>query len=438
MKTQRVWVKGISAGVAALLSLTACSSGNGGSGGNKNDPGKSANGETTLRIMWWGADARHQATLKALDVYTKQKPGIKFTPEYLSWDGYWSKLTTLAASKSMTDVLQMDGAYIQDYASKGTLEDLSDIDLKGIVDPKVIDNSRINGKLYGIPLGYNGQGMAFNKPDLEAAGIKLPAKNWTWEDFFAFAQEGRAKLPKGKYPIGDGSNIWDYYQYYQASKGKGPIMVDGKKFNLDKDLWYEFQNKFQQFRKDGTVPPPDMSKSFVENDPKGDPMASGVVMTRGATVASVGVLDALMPGKVEVVNMPVGPSGGGWAQSTIYLSVSSTSKNKKEAKEFIRWFISDKEAGKVLGTTRGIPIYNEIYKEIEPTLKPQDLIGKKLLDAAMDKALPFYPAPTGWSEWVQAYQTEMEAVWFGQKSLDDAYKTIVQLGKDTEAKLAGK
>jgi len=436
MKRYLHWGKGISLGLAAVLSLTACSGGSQGASG-KPEEGKGGDGSANLKMMWWGPDSRHKATLAALDLYTKQNPKIKFTPEYLAWDGYWSKLTTLAASKSMTDVLQMDGAYIQDYASRGTLEDLSDVDLKGIVDPKIIENSKINGKLYGIPLGHNGQGMAFNKTELEAAGVKLPAKNWTWDDFIAFAKEGRSKLPKGKYPIGDGSNVWDNYQYYQTAKGKGPIMVDGKKFNLDKDLWYEYQNLFAQFRKDGTVPPPDVTKAFVDNDPKGDSMASGTVMTKGVTVASVAVMEQLMPGKVGLTTMPVGPAGGGWAQSTLFLSVSSTSKYKKEAKEFIRWFITDKEAGKTLGTSRGIPINNEIYKELEPTLQPTDLISRKLLDTVIEKALPFYPAPTGWSEWVQTYQTEMEAVWFGKKSLDDAYKTIETMGKQIEAKLGG-
>src|SRR5690606_17928453 len=106
-----------------------------------------------------------------------------------------------------------------------------------------------------------------------------------------------------------------------------------------------FYQKYEEFRKLKVVPPADKSSSFIDNDPQADPLASGVVMTRSATTGSVSALEQLMPGKVAVVNMPVGTAGGGWAQSTIFLSVSANSKNKDEAKKFVKWFIENKEAG---------------------------------------------------------------------------------------------
>ncbi len=427
--------------VAFLLFLSACS--NSGSGG-KEPSGKAeeTGGETAatvkkLSIMWWGPDARHEATLKALDLYTQQHPNVTFTPEYLAWDGYWSKLPTLAASKSMTDVLQMDQAYIKEYVARGTLEDLSDIDLTGIVDPKVIENLKIDGKLYGIPLSQNATGIAFNKKALEDYGIPLPHKDWTYDEYFDWARAAKQKLPEGKYPIGD-TTTWDFYQYYQYAYGKGEIMADGgKTFNLDKDLFMKFFSTYADFRKQGIVPPAEISAAFLENDPQADSMASGTVMTRGATTGSVSVLETLMPGQVDVVNFPVGPEGGGWAQSTIFLSVSATSKNKHEAKEFIRWFITDPEAGKILRLTRGIPINPEIYEQLEPSLEPKDIIGKKMYDVAVDKALPFFSAAPGWTEWVDAFKAEMDAVVYGQQTLEKAYETIHELGKETAAKAAG-
>ncbi|WP_233530915.1 ABC transporter substrate-binding protein [Paenibacillus alkalitolerans] len=426
-----------------LLLVTACSGGGQEAGTEvQEEPaaesGEKSNNNAKLSIMWWGPDARHEATLKALEIYTKQHPNVTFTPEYLAWDGYWSKLPTLAASKSMTDVLQMDAAYIKEYVARGTLEDLSDIDLSGIVDPKVIDNLKIDGKLYGIPLSQNAQGIAFNKAELEQFGIPLPQKDWTWDDYFNWAREARKKLPEGQYPIGD-TTTWDWYQYYQASMGKGEIMADGgKTFNLDKELFMKFFNTYAEFRKEGIVPPAEQAAAFVENDPQADPMASGVVMTRGGTTGSVSVLETLMPGKVDVVNVPTGPAGGGWAQSTIFLSVSANSKYKQEAKEFVRWFITDKEAGQALRLTRGIPINPEIYAELEPTLEPKDKLGKKIYDVSVDKAMPFFSAAPGYTEWVDAFKAEMEAVTYGQQSIEEAYNKINQMGQDLAANAANK
>ncbi|MDF2958904.1 MAG: ABC-type sugar transport system, periplasmic component, partial [Paenibacillus sp.] len=57
-----------------VLAMTACSG-----SGDKAQPASNqvGGGSANLSIMWWGPDARHQATLKALDIYTKQRPEIK-------------------------------------------------------------------------------------------------------------------------------------------------------------------------------------------------------------------------------------------------------------------------------------------------------------------------------------------------------------------------
>ena len=48
--------------------------------------------------------------------------------------------------------------------------------------------------------------------------------------------------------------------------------------------------------------------------------------------------------------------------------------------------------------------------------------------------MPFYPAGAGYTEWVDFYKTTMEAVMFGQKSVEDAYEEINKLGQDIAAK----
>lgn len=443
MKHKRSWSKGLALMLLALsLVVTACGGGgkdngnSGNSGSSSGGGGSSSGGKTELSIMWWGPDARHEATLAALDIYTEQNPNVTFKPEYMAWDAYWQKLPTLVASKTVTDVLQMDAAYIQDYASKGVLADLSDVDLSGIVADNVIENLKIDGKLYGIPLSLNAQGFAYNKTMLEEHGIPLPWKDWTWEEYFNWAEEAREKLPEGIYPIGD-TNTWDGYQYYQTAMGKGPIMEDGgKKFNLDKDSFMEFFNKMAEFRERGIVPPAELSATFLENDPQADPMASGKVATRGASVGSVSALEDLLPGQVGVVNVPTGPAGGGWAQSTIFLSVSANTSKMDEAKKFVKWFITDQEAGKALGLSRGIPINEEIFKLLEPDMQRRDIIGKELYDVAVDSALPFYGTAAGWTEWTDYFKAQIEAVQFGQQSVEQAYENIAKLGEETAAKAA--
>lgn len=431
--------KAMSLLAAAVLITAACSAG--GDGRTDADARLSdlkaemlSDEQVELSMIWWGPDERHEATLAALEVYSAQFPNVSFKPEYMAWDAYWQKLPSLAASKTVPDVLQMDAAYIRDYVSRGIMADLSDMDLAGVIPEHVLESVKIDGKLYGIPLSHNAQGIAYNRTDLAAAGVPLPKQGWTWEEYFQWARDARERLPADRYPIGDSANAWDWFQYYQASYGGGAIMSpEGDEFHLDRELFFEYHTILSDLRRNNVVPPADVTLTFLENDPQADALASGKVLTRGATVGSVATLEQLMPGKVDVVNVPIGPSGGGWAQPTIFLGVYADSNVAAHARQFVHWFITDREAGRTLGLTRGIPINDEIYRELEPNLEPKDKLGKRLADMAAEYAMPFHAAGAGFTEWVDAYKLTMEAVMFGQKSLEDAYEELHALGESIAA-----
>lgn len=437
MKTVKPWLKMFATGIlASALIISGCSSNSSNSTNSPNSSStpNSSSSDANLKIMWWGSDQRHEATNKALELYSSQTEGITFTPEFTAWDGYWSKLPTLAASGTLPDIMQMDAAYIQTYIKRGVLADLSDLDLTGIVDENVLNNVKVDGKLYGIPLSYNAQAMVYDKVGLEEYGVTLPQNNWTWEQFFDFAREARTKLPADKYPIDDLRNIWEWYQFYQTSKGLGPIFQDGK-FNLDKDTWFEFNQIYAEFQEQGIVPKADLQLSAKENDPQTDTFATGRVLLRGSSVGSASAVEALLSGdRIEVNSYPIGTAGGGWAQSTIFFSVNAESKNVEQAKQFLKWFISNQEAGQILGTTRGIPINSEVLGSIESTLTSGEKLGIELLDVAKENALPFYPAPAGAEDFVATYKSEMEAVMFKQATLEQVYETLVEKG---EAAVAG-
>lgn len=436
MKTINPWLKlSATAALASALVISGCSS-NTTESANKSNSGSAKNdGSINMKIMWWGSDQRHEATTKALKLYEEQHAGLSFTPEYTAWDGYWSKLPTLAASGTLPDIMQMDAAYIQSYVKRGLLADLSELDLSGIVDEQVLENVKIDGKLYGVPLSYNGQAMVYNKNAFEQYGISLPRNNWTWEEFFEYAREARTKLPEDVYPIDDLRNIWEWYQFYQTSKGLGPIFKDGTTFNLDKETWFEFNEIYADFQKQGIVPPADLQLYSKENDPQTDSFATGHVILRGSSVGSASAVEALLPegGEIAVNSYPVGEAGGGWAQSTIFFSVSSKSNNIDQAKQFLKWFISDQEAGKLLATTRGIPINSDVLASIEPNLTSGERLGIDLLEVAKPNALPFYPAPSGAEDFTATYKSEMESVMFGQTTLEQAYETLVEKGKAAES-----
>ena len=52
-------------------------------GGGQRD---SSGGKIEMRISWWGSDARHNATIDALEAYMRRHPNINISPEYQGFD----------------------------------------------------------------------------------------------------------------------------------------------------------------------------------------------------------------------------------------------------------------------------------------------------------------------------------------------------------------
>jgi multiple sugar transport system substrate-binding protein len=86
-------------------------------------------GTVTLRFSWWGSDTRHKMTQKLIDAYEAKNPNIKIEGEYGDWSGYWDKLATQVASQDAPDIIQMDAQYLGEYAERGALLELKDVDL---------------------------------------------------------------------------------------------------------------------------------------------------------------------------------------------------------------------------------------------------------------------------------------------------------------------
>jgi len=421
--------------LAALLSvsLSACGS-NSVSGDAKGGTAVSAsdkNKPVKLRIVWWGAQARHDATLKALDAYTKKHPNVTFEPEFSGFDGYADKLATQAAAKNAPDIIQMDPAWLSDYAGRNQLADLS----QGIriedMDKSLVDSGKFKDKLYAIALGNNATGMVFNKNVVEKLGVTPPANGWTWDQFFQFGREAKAKLEKDKYVLMDSTSDYTVYSAYQISQGKGyPITVDGK-FNIDKDTYLAYVKKYSDLRKEGVVPPPDIASTDKESDAKLDLMNNGSVLMKRSFAALFPGFDSVKPNTYTLVTQPRGSQSSDWLKPSMFWSVSADSKNIEESKKFIDWFINDEEAADILTTTRGVPVSKKVLDHLSPKFNASDNLQVELIKKVAGDAQPFNPGAKGWSNYTaKDFKDVGEKVMFGKETPEQAYDELVKKAKE--------
>ncbi|MFD0681556.1 MULTISPECIES: ABC transporter substrate-binding protein [unclassified Paenibacillus] len=384
-----------------------------------------------LRIMWWGSQARHDATLKALDLYTKKNPNVTFEPEYQAFDGYLDKMSTMAAARNLPDVIQTDAAWISDWGSTNRLMDLTNAINTKDVDPTLLNTGKYKDKLVAIPLGNNAFGLVYNKATVEKLGITPPKYGWTWDEFFKFGIEAKAKLGKDKYVFKD-LTIDGLYDTYQLAKGKGWPKAEGK-FNYDKTTWLDWMNKFAEMRAAGIVPPADVNVSDKGADAKLDLMVQDKILLRNSHAAEFTGFDALKPGQLALVTIPQDKKAGGWLKASMYWSVSPDTKNAEEAKKFIDWFINDTEAADILGTSRGVPVSKKIVSGLESKFTPTDKEGIELINKTAPDGQTFYPGPGlkgGWDKFEKEYTNLVQQIMFGKLTPEKAWDEVEKLGKE--------
>lgn len=118
---------------------------------NTAEKGAPSNEPVKLRIMWWGSQPRHEATLAALDLYTKNNPNVTFEPEYSGMDGYLDKLSTQAAASNAPDIIQLDPGWMPDWMSRNQLAELApEVDVSKF-DEKLLAGGQLDGKQYAVP-----------------------------------------------------------------------------------------------------------------------------------------------------------------------------------------------------------------------------------------------------------------------------------------------
>jgi len=385
-----------------------------------------------LRIMWWGSQSRHDVTLKAIEEYTKLNPHVTFEPEFSGWDGYWDKLSTQAAAGNAPDIIQMDAAYLTDYATRDQLAELAAVNVADM-DEALLNSGKVKDKLYAVALGNNAIGLAYDKAAIERLGLTVPKDSWTWEEYFQFGRDVQAKQGEGQYALKDASIRYDMYSLYQMAKGKGYFVTDDGEFNIDKDTWLEWQNMFVKLREEGVVPPAQLSVTDKELDPNLDLLAQGKVVIGHLRAPQSVALDGLKPGTMGMVTMPKGEQGSGWLKPSMFWSVAASSKHQEEAQKFIDWFINDKGAADILTTSRGVPVSKPVLEYMLPKLSPADVMGIDLIKNTAPIAQPFKTNPKGWSNFGEKdYKTIVEKVMFGQATAEQAWEDLVKIAKEYE------
>ena len=164
-------------------------------------------GSKEMRLTTWENWKDDPGFMKAWETFT-EKTGVKISPENIPWSGYPDKMVTMAAAKTMPDILRVNGHMTPVFGYRDIL-----LKLGPYIDKDSYDMDMyypLLRRIYQYPEGEqlclpqdnaNYAATYYNVQLLEEAGLQPPADDWTYDDLLSYAE----KLTKK-----EGSNTTQY------------------------------------------------------------------------------------------------------------------------------------------------------------------------------------------------------------------------------------
>ncbi|GAA2336846.1 ABC transporter substrate-binding protein [Dactylosporangium salmoneum] len=366
-----------------LLPLAACGDNTGASA----DSGK----PVELTFFWWGGDARAKLTEDALKLYTAKHPNVTFKTTWQANQGYYDKLATMTAGNAAPDIFQIDDNALTEYAARNVTLDLLPYQKSGKLDTARFPESLwkygvVDGKLAGVAFGENTQGLVYNKTKLTTAGQPLPTTGMSWDQFISWAQAAGAATKVA----GTQDPSADYKAFWVWLRQQGKDLYKAKELGFtaqDVTAWLDL---WKGARDKGATPPPDVIREGNATDVTKQLVVTGKALTSWVWVNQLPELQKNTKDELGVVAYPGDPKAQ-WARASMYFSVYRGSDKKDVAVDVINFLANDPEAGKVLGTDRGLPSNLDVRATVEGAVT--DKAMKTSIDVENELGKTFGPSP---------------------------------------------
>lgn len=354
--------------------------------------------ENYIRFAWWGNTIRDERTIRVIQLFIEQNPGIIIEPEQSGWDGYWSRLNTQAAAGSLPDIMQQDYSFIEQYNNRGLLLDLTPYVEKGIIDisnwPEVgLAPGIIDGRLVALSMGINAWGMGVDPAVLQAAEITIDDTTWTWRDYeeiamTIFRRTGVQTMPSAS------QQVFEHV-----------VRQFGVPFFGDRQLGFtdhadaitairEVLEMQMRLRAAGALFDPE-DASIIGRAMEESPLARGRTWNNfhwsnqhvGFVNASGRPLQYIMFPRVSGNTTHYGT----YLRPSMFIAILSSSHNTEMAARFVNFILNDPEANKILLAERGIPVPYHIREELADLVDPNIRHTFDFIDRAIPFTSPIDP-----------------------------------------------
>lgn len=416
--------------VPVALGAAAC--------GNDDSGGGSAGQKVELSVFWWGGDKRAELTQQVLDLYTSRHPEVTFKTTWQGNSGYYDKLATQSAAGNAPDIFQIDDNALSEYAERNITLDLTPYTSSEKIDISKFPESLarygvVNGKQVGIASAENTPGMIYNKTLLKSLGVPEPTIGMAWDQLIAWARDVTAKTQGKVYGTMDPSA--DYKALWMWLRQQKKELYNGNQLGFtvdDTTRWFEL---WKAARDGKAAPPADVIQVANSGDVAKALVVTGKAATSFMWSNQLPELASKTKDELGVVSYPGDPSAQ-WARASMYWSIYRGSKHADVAADFINFFVNDPEAGRILGTERGLSSNTEVRQAVATAASDANTKASIAFEATITPRFGTAPPPPpkGHSKIRSALVTAAESVQFGKATPRQAAETFVS---EANAALAG-
>lgn len=375
------WTKTMAGGLSAVLLsglVAGCGGNEPGTGGKEGGAGATGAKNKELKVMMsyhasmeqfqGGDDMNNNKLVKVM----KQKSGFDIKYESLPKDNPGQKVSIILASGDVPDLMRI-GSKVDYFklAQQGAFEPLDDLikqhipELSNMLTPEVMDATRFEGKIYGIPHRVAqkvGSGLLTRADILKELNLPDPT---TLDEFYTTLKTIKAKKNIAPLTAGasnPGTFMASFMPFAQAyGVGINMIPKNGKlEFAWLQPEYKQFLTTMKTWYSEGLI-----DQEFSINKDIKDKLINGTAVFSTAGWPDAQTIDRSIKeknngGVLKFITPITGPGGSGFVEErpvSSYWVIPKQAKNKIGAAEYIN-FIFSAETDKLL--TYGIE--GEDYK----------------------------------------------------------------------------
>ncbi|GAB3183194.1 extracellular solute-binding protein [Nesterenkonia halophila] len=369
-----------------------------------------------------------QQTEEIIEAFEKENPSISVVGSYADFGGHWDQLATQTAGGDAPDIIQMDDKYLREYADRGALLDLADVDTSAF-DQEVLDNGRTADGLFGITTGINALTLGANPELFDEAGVEMPDDTtWTWEDFAEITEELSTGLDD-EYGTNEtnepgGFQVWLRQQGKHLTTEEGELGYEVEDLAAYYDYWLEMMHS-------GAMPSAGLMAENRGASPEQQLIHTGRVALAPMWSSSLAGISESAGVEMELLRFPSrtgqAQDNGLWYKSSMFLSVSSGTEHPEEAQQFVDFMVNDVDAGLLGLTDRGLPANTEVREAVLDAIEGQDLKSAEFIEDIEDELAGPEPVPAlGFSTLQDIMMRYEDELYFERLSPQEAAESVYQ------------